>query len=89
MTRVTDNQTTEEREIIQISPCSGWVFRHHNECRPDSVYPVAAWALLSSGVVVGLIPVSDAKDNHGRAKLVFPPPIGGTYERDEPGKSHD
>lgn len=76
-----DNQTTDDRKIVQISPCDGWVFRHPNEHRADSIYPVAAWALLSSGVVIGLIPVSTAKDNHDRARLVFPPPLGGTYER--------
>jgi hypothetical protein len=72
---------SKESNIIQITPCDGWVFRHINEGRSDSVHPVAAWALLSTGVVVGLIPVSDAKDEGGRAQLVFPPPIGGTYER--------
>lgn len=83
-----DNRTTDDREIIQISPCDGWVFRHANEHRADSIYPVAAWALLSSGVVVGLIPVSNARDNHGRAKLVFPPPLEGTYQRlSEPVKA--
>ncbi|WP_070404167.1 hypothetical protein [Kozakia baliensis] len=76
-----NDETPVSREIIQISPCDGWVFRHKNAHRADSIYPVAAWALLSTGAVVGLISVADAKDHHGRAKLVFPPPLGGTYER--------
>lgn len=37
--------------------------------------------LIPAQIVVGLIPVSDAKDDRGRARLVFPPPLGGTYER--------
>lgn len=76
-----NSEKPDDPEIVQISPCDGWVFRHQNDHQKDSIYPVAAWALLRSGRVVGLIPASTSKDERDRAALVLPPPLGGTYER--------
>lgn len=43
-------------EIKQIVPCAGWVFVGDSEDKGDIVMPVAAWAWLKAGGVVGLIP---------------------------------
>ncbi|WP_183116477.1 hypothetical protein [Gluconacetobacter diazotrophicus] len=77
---MTDKQTTSDHEIVQIIPCSDWNFRHQNDGQADSVYPVAAWALLQNGGVIGLIPARGAVTERNIARLVPPPPLGGSYE---------
>jgi hypothetical protein len=66
-------------KIAQIAPCNGWIFRHRGVDNRDVNHPVAAWALLDNGDVIGLIPASDATTANNEARLVAPPPVGGTY----------
>ncbi|GAA4478929.1 hypothetical protein [Gluconacetobacter asukensis] len=73
---MSDKQTTNECDIVQITPCSGWSFRHQNEGQADSVYPVAAWALPQDSGVIGLIPARGAVTELNIARLMLPPPVG-------------
>lgn len=64
----------------QISPATGWYFRHENAAhdqRPCTIYQIASWALTDEGEVVGLVAVRDPETK--RAKLVTPPPLVGDY----------
>jgi len=69
-------------KILQISPCSGWNYIHKDgNSGKLYIHPVAAWALLENGEVVGLVP-GDMKDSStpGKtAQLVQPPAVGGYY----------
>lgn len=69
-------------KIMQISPCSGWNYIHKDgNSGKLYIHPVAAWALLENGEVVGLVP-GDMKDSStpGKtAQLVQPPAVGGYY----------
>jgi len=74
-------------EYQQIIPCSGWNYTHPNpqEGGKEVVLPVAAWALLASGEVIGLIAVDGGpKTDGGIARLVQPPPVGGCYKPVKP-----
>jgi hypothetical protein len=68
--------------IMQITPCSGWNYIHKDgDSGKLYIHPVAAWALLENGDVVGLVP-GDMKDSTtpGKtARLVQPPAVGGYY----------
>lgn len=59
----------------QISPCSDWFYVGPAD---DIIFEVAAWALHDNGEVVGLISAGATNDNN-IARLVTPPPVGGTY----------
>lgn len=64
-------------KILQISPSAGWV--HVSGADGDiNIHRVASWALLDSGEVVGLVPVSAADSDQPIAKLVAAPD-GGRY----------
>lgn len=58
----------------QISPCVDWFYVGPD----DLIFEVAAWALHDSGEVVGLI-AAGATNDKNIARLVTPPPVGGTY----------
>lgn len=65
--------------IKHISPCSGWNYVHKDgESGKLSIHPVAAWALLESGDVIGLISM-DEKHTDRPARLIQPPSGGGYY----------
>jgi hypothetical protein len=69
-------------KIMQITPCSGWNFIHKDgHSGKLYIHPVAAWALLESGEVVGMIS-GDTKEpmTPGKtATLIQPPAVGGYY----------
>jgi hypothetical protein len=73
-------------EYRQIIPCSGWNYTHPNPQQggAEVIHPVAAWALLESGEVIGLLAIQDSergpKTTDGIARLVAPPPVGGSYK---------
>lgn len=55
--------------IVQITPCNDWFY--YADCNDSHVFePVAAWALLSDGSVVGLINDFLEASATGGAKLV-------------------
>ncbi len=75
--------------IKQLVPTSGWYWLGPEvENAPRSRFPVAVWAQLETGEVVGLISVDmkQAVTDANIARLVSPPPIGGSYvlEKDLP-----
>jgi len=66
-----------------VVPCSGWYFVAKNSGDDsDIVFPVAAWSMNESGEVIGLISVTNAVTKDNIARLVAPPPIGGTYKHE-------
>lgn len=69
--------------IQSIAPCSGWYYTAKGSQQEDIVFKVAAWAVLDSGDVVGMIPASDAATKDNVARLVTPPPIKGMYVPEE------
>ncbi|MCS3471944.1 hypothetical protein ACCD10_14430 [Pseudomonas sp. Pseusp122] len=64
--------------IKQISPCTGWNYVH-KDCDSGklSIHPVAAWALLESGEVIGMISIDEKQV--GRPARLSQPPAGGGY----------
>jgi len=69
-------------KIMQITPCSGWNYIHKDgHSGKLYIHPVAAWALLESGEVVGLVPgdMKDASIPGKTAQLIHPPAVGGYY----------
>ncbi len=70
-----DHEYTGFRQVI---PCEGWSYAYLRDDNKTVVWPVAAWALLQSGEVIGLI-AGIARTNNDVAKLGSPPPVGGTY----------
>lgn len=63
----------------QIIPATDWYFCHATDLKnqPVVVYQLAAWALKDDGSITGLVTIYDPKE--GRAKLVTPPPVKGSY----------
>jgi hypothetical protein len=61
-------------KIVQITPCSGWFYvadSNHPSC--SGVFePVAAWALLDDGSVVGLL--NDGHDSNQVGGAFLKPP---------------
>ena len=66
------------RSFKNIIPCSGWFFE---ETDTGIAFPVAVWAQLENGEVIGLISVNmkEAVTSDNVARLVTPPPVGGHY----------
>ena len=58
--------------IKSIAPCDGWFYTARGSLGEDIVFKVAAWAVLESGDVVGMIPVSDGVTGDNIARLVPP-----------------
>lgn len=65
-------------KIVQLTPCSGWSYIAYDEGRVIT-HSVAAWALMDSGEVVGLIPVTGIGHVSNRPCLVPVPKQGGRY----------
>jgi hypothetical protein len=68
--------------IKSISPCSGWYYVAEHE-GSHIVFNVAAWALLETGEVIGMVAPSGAATAENVARLSFPPPIKGSYVSEE------
>lgn len=69
-------------KIMQITPCSGWNYIHQDDHSGKLyIHPVAAWALLETGDVIGLVPgaIKDSSTPGKTAQLVQPPAVGGYY----------
>lgn len=64
-------------KIVQISPCSGW-FHVSGDDQKWNVHVIAAWAVLESGDIVGLVPVTPVAGQMQSPKLV-PTASGGQY----------
>jgi hypothetical protein len=65
--------------IKSLTPCDGWFYVSKGVQNEDIVFHVAAWALLDTDEVVGMIAASNARTKDKMARLVMPPPIEGTY----------
>ncbi len=59
---------------VQIIPCSGWSYKHNAPGGGHTLHPIAVWAMLEDGEVIGLIAVTEG----GMPKLVRPPPATGS-----------
>ncbi|CAM2164605.1 conserved hypothetical protein [Burkholderia latens] len=66
--------------IQSLSPCADWFYVATGSRDEDIVFRVAAWAVLESGEVVGMIAASGAATDDNVARLVTPPPIKGGYK---------
>lgn len=62
-------------KIVQITPCTGWFYAADiNHPSSSGVFePVAAWALLDDGSVVGLL--NDGRDSSQVGGAFLAPPI--------------
>lgn len=67
-----------QNKIQSLTPCHDWFYVADGGAGKDIIFRVAAWALLSDGQVIGMIAVSAATTDQNIARLVAPPPIGGT-----------
>lgn len=67
------------KTVTQVNPCSGWYYLAAQPSGEPLVYHVAAWGLLSSGEVVGLVPVHGGNRGPNYPTLVPVPEIGGSY----------
>jgi hypothetical protein len=79
--RILEDVSVTEK-ISQITPCSGWNYIHKDsDTGKLYIHPVAAWALLENGEVVGLVSgnTKDSSTPGKVASLVQPPPVGGYY----------
>ncbi|WP_139207441.1 hypothetical protein [Phytopseudomonas flavescens] len=62
-------------KIVQITPCTGWFYvADTSDPRSCGVFePVAAWALLDDGSVVGLM--NDGRDSNQVGGAFLTPPV--------------
>jgi hypothetical protein len=65
-------------KVIQITPANDWVYKDVETC---SMIPVAVWALLENGDIVGMVSEDDftPTDNDKEAGLKLIAPSGGGY----------
>jgi hypothetical protein len=66
-------------KIIQITPCVDWFYVGTSETDGDNVKRVAAWALYSDGIVVGLVAEPVEVSAQGTPQLNLPPEYPGEY----------
>ena len=72
--------THEKVKILSLTPCTDWFYIGEDASTGKLViFRVAAWALRSDGDVVGMIAAATARTVENEARLVTPPPIGGSY----------
>lgn len=68
--------------IKSIAPYSGWYYAA-KDGNTSVVFKVAAWALLDTDEVIGMISASGAATSDNVARLVIPPSIKGHYVPEE------
>lgn len=68
-------------KLVNVCPCDGWYYVGPHVDGKPIVFKIAAWGLTEDGVAHGLIAVQITEQVP--ARLVLPPPVGGTYKADE------
>lgn len=79
---MTENQATNQK-IVQLIPCTGWYYVVTNNRVNPYAHPVAAWALLENGEVVGMIPKGAEKPGYPSLVAAIDKGAGGIYVQEE------
>lgn len=79
---MTQNQAANHK-IVQLIPCTGWYYLVTQGVVNSYARPVAAWALLDNGEVVGMIPTGAGTPGYPSLVPATDINAGGIYVQED------